>query len=266
MTIPFQRIDDMTSEKVFLLLSASPSLLLAYLSYRQDEDRCLNLWHALLSGVALHPEAIQVSLSPLLEAAQKELLPKYLKPKARELDEQVGKLLADALAGPIATVQLSVVRQLLQTSGEYCLTPICTMFPLTLTRTLDHFISESGFRALFQSLISAFSFQVDHALHDPDIPLLSFETSLHLITTVFEHRSDFVSTEDTIASMLPEVFIFAYLLPRCYSSNDDQSVITAHSLWTLWEKTAPTDMQAKVYWRIKDTLKGLLRDTQVRPT
>jgi hypothetical protein len=73
--------------------------------------QCLRVWHALLSGIAQHPDKVQPSVKLLLDAAQRGVLPSYLKPIAGELDVLVEDLLEDALAGDAR--RLAFVKQVL---------------------------------------------------------------------------------------------------------------------------------------------------------
>lgn len=93
-------------------------MLLAYLSGRDDSDRCLQLWHAVLECMVQHPESIQSNLAALLEASYKEALPDFIKPKSNELDAPVEKFLTELLNGSAMLGSMSLVSRILTTPGE----------------------------------------------------------------------------------------------------------------------------------------------------
>jgi hypothetical protein len=59
-----------------------------------------------------------MALTPLLDAARLNTLPAYLKPQADELDVFVGNILSETLGRKPGTNQISILRQILQTSGK----------------------------------------------------------------------------------------------------------------------------------------------------
>ncbi|KAF5380135.1 hypothetical protein D9615_006188 [Tricholomella constricta] len=238
-----QLMDDMTAQHAFLLLEVSSTLLLAYLTYRKDEGHCLRLWHGLLSGIGRYPEKAEQSIKPLLDAVQSGILPQYLKPNVGEIDALTENLLAGALAGNLT--HLSFVRQVLQSP--------------------DYFLSEKGYTASMQDICSTFSLLVDSALSDPEISLNAFESSLNLISAVSQHppRDFRVHEFDTV---LPDIFVLAYLLPVCYGSQENHATFkTAKDLWEGWQNAAPSAEQSYVQGGIKAKLRMVLCGTQLRP-
>jgi E3 ubiquitin-protein ligase listerin len=103
-------------EHGFLLLTVSPSLLLAYLVHRKDKVQCGRVWHVLLTTVAQYPDKAEHGIKPLLDAAQQGVLPSYLRPKAGELDILVTDLLQAALASDME--RLGLVKQVLEVPGS----------------------------------------------------------------------------------------------------------------------------------------------------
>jgi hypothetical protein len=95
------------------------SLLLVYFSRRRDESRTLASWHALLCGISQQSEVPQAVILSLLDAAQNDLLPTYLRPEADELGVVVEKLLLDVLHYSTGTPRLSLLSRLLQTPREF---------------------------------------------------------------------------------------------------------------------------------------------------
>jgi len=100
----------------YRLLSVFPSLLVAYLSRREDHDRCLQVWHAVLSCMVQHPEHLHLHLTSLVQASV--ALPNHLKPKADEMDALVGAILTDVLNGSATTESASLLSRLLASPGK----------------------------------------------------------------------------------------------------------------------------------------------------
>lgn len=105
------------TQNAFLLLEISPRFLLAYFAHRRDNDRCLRVWRLLLGCISQNPEKAELSIKPLLDAAQKDALPRYLKPGTGEVDALIDDLITQTLGGDPA--YLPLVRQVLQTPGKF---------------------------------------------------------------------------------------------------------------------------------------------------
>jgi hypothetical protein len=106
-------------QNAYRLLAVSPPLIIVYLSRREDRDQCLQVWHAVLSGIVRHPECLHSNLASLLNASCNAALPNYLKPKANELDALVEASLTDVLSGSAPTGKVSLLSRLLASPGEY---------------------------------------------------------------------------------------------------------------------------------------------------
>lgn len=98
------------------MLVTSPSLLLLYLSHRGDQALCSQVWQNILSGIDLHREDVEKNLPPLLDAAEHNVLPVYLKPVNHELDDLVNGFLVEIRLDARGPVQ-QIVRRLLRTPG-----------------------------------------------------------------------------------------------------------------------------------------------------
>lgn len=108
-------MDDIVKENAYRLLTVSPPLIIVYLSRREGRDHCLQVWHAVLSGIVSHPERLHSNLTSLLHTSA---LPNYLKPKANELDALVELLLTDVLSGSAPTGEVTLLSRLLASPGE----------------------------------------------------------------------------------------------------------------------------------------------------
>ncbi|TFK41660.1 hypothetical protein BDQ12DRAFT_678315 [Crucibulum laeve] len=233
-----ERIDLVTSENAYLLISTSPSLLLSYLQHRKEEQQCLRTWRALLAGYAAHPEAIHKAIRPVLESTQRHVLPKYLKPETDELDELAGRLLAGD------SNDLALAQRILLAA--------------------DYFISFNGFVSLLQNVISTFNLQVDLVLGGDEQPLFTFGSSLDLILSIFKNPPAMLKSLEAFDNLLPSLFIFAYLFPEC-GINAHSSFGVAKELWAEWLKIASDRQKIAITGAIKAQLRSLITDPQVRP-
>ena len=113
-----QQIDDLVTQNALRILSDFPSLALAYLIQRHNEEKNLQLWQGLLVEISEHPDGALSTLTPLLEAARLKSLPENLKPLADEMDVFVNGMLSRMLSNEAETTQTSLLRQILQTPGK----------------------------------------------------------------------------------------------------------------------------------------------------
>ncbi|KAI3605699.1 delta 9-fatty acid desaturase [Moniliophthora roreri] len=236
------RIDDLIISNAYRLVSDSSSpLLTTYLSTRSDETQRQRCWHRLVSDVAQHPEAFSPNLARLLdvvEGSNGQL--NSLRPESDELDSLTSRLLVDALGGS-GTNHVALLRRVIANPA-----PI---------------LSTNGQHGLFQSLVSAFSLQLDTALHDENVPLASFNVVLDLLAVTMQQRQNALAL-----TVQPDIFLFAYLLPKCYDDHDSSSSFSvAQRIWDEWEKRANREERASVHEQVKGRLMSILTDVSVRP-
>ncbi|KAG6811117.1 hypothetical protein H0H92_008917 [Tricholoma furcatifolium] len=237
-------IDDLASQHAFTLLQASPALLLAYLTHRKNESRCLLAWHALLSGLAQHPDKAELSIAPILAATQRGVLPQYLKPSAREVDDLFDVLLAQALAGDVA--QLPFVQQVLQSP--------------------DYFLSPEGYTASLDNISFTFSRRVDSALQAGEVELSSFEPLLALVSTLSRNQPKDLP-QFKFDAVLCDIFIFGYLLPACYESGQSHATFgLAVTLWEELHKELSAESRAEVVQQINTKLGVIMCSTSLQPS
>jgi len=67
-------------------------------------------------------------------------------------------------------------------------------------------------------------------------------------------------TSDSLASVLPNVFIVGYLLPVTFPILETTTIDTARGVWNLWVSKADTGLQGVLSEIIKEKLKELLQD------
>ena len=106
-----------------------------------------------------------------------------------------------------------------------------------------------------------------------------FEVAIDFIDTIFEKLSSSSSEgEKLLESLLPDIFLFGYLLPLCDrtmdledledlegSSGISHSHGVAKSLWEGWIKSAEEGVKGEVIGMIKTRLKMFIEDTHIHP-
>jgi hypothetical protein len=109
----------------------------------------------------------------------------------------------------------------------------------------------------------------------------SFEVAIDLVDTIFEKLSSSSSEAKEgetllLTSLLPDIFLFGYLLPLCDRTTDledseeapsgiSHSYETAKSLWEGWIKIAKEDVKGEVVGMVKMRLKMFIEDTHIHP-
>ncbi|OBZ77520.1 E3 ubiquitin-protein ligase listerin [Grifola frondosa] len=239
------RIDDTLQDHAYRLLLSMPSLVFVYLSYRHDEQRSLQLWHKLLSAIASHPEEADTTIPPLLDAAERGMLPRYLEPRGDELEGLAGGLLSEALSSSSTSSQLSLVRRILHAP--------------------DHFISRSCFHGLVDSLSAAFNLHFENVLHEEAAPIVVFESPLDLIRSLVDNHALIPLPDKVSVSLLPDIFLFAYLLPR-FREIDAAEEILARGLCDSWLLCASDEVKQNALAIVKQRLRELIVDCSSVPT
>ncbi|KAF8899801.1 hypothetical protein CPB84DRAFT_1780009 [Gymnopilus junonius] len=233
------RLDALLSQRAFRVLALSHSLLLSYLIHRKNELRCMEVWHSLLSSIASSPLVDQ-------EPTKRGQLPKYLRPQSGELDPLVGDLLEKTLSGPTESDTSALVRQIFLSA--------------------DYFLSKSGLSTFFQVIVATFTSNVNATIEGQLSPAPTFDAAIHLIDVVFVK---ILQEPDLPKSLLPNLFLFAYLLPAS-SGHEEVEVgtpqVKARALWSQWLDKAADEGKNEITDIVKDRLKDILRDTTIAPT
>ena len=126
----------------------------------------------------------------------------------------------------------------------------------------DFFLSPQGSQLIVETILSEFSAQVDRTLLGESVQFTPFEPMVVLLQTVFEHHALLV-TPNLTTSLLPDIFIMAYLIPKCYDSSQQQrSVDTGQDLWASWLKKVSSDVKSNVVVALKRKLSDILRSTE----
>ncbi|RDX54789.1 hypothetical protein OH76DRAFT_1398200 [Lentinus brumalis] len=237
-------VDDLVQNQTYKILTTMPSLLLLYLKYRRDEAACLAVWHKVLEVVARHTDEIESILPVLLDAAENQSLPDYLRPQGEELHEIAGTLLTEAVSAPPNTPQVAMIRRLLT--------------------SYQPFISSSCRGNLLRGLVDAFVLHFDSVLHDEKASTNAFATPLNLLHGLVDQgTSD--ALQSFAASLFPYIFLFASVLPRVLPVDATQESI-AKDLWGQWEANGSLDAKRSTLGVIKHIHRELLIDPLARPT
>ena len=107
-----------------------------------------------------------------------------------------------------------------------------------------------------------------------------FEVAINLVDTIFDKLSSSSSEAKEgetllLKSLLPDIFLFGYLLPLCDRTMDledlegsngiSHSCGIAKRLWEGWIKSAKEDVKGEVVGMIKMKLKMFIEDTHIHP-
>jgi hypothetical protein len=204
----------------------------------------------------------------LLAAAQKGQLPKYLRPYDSELDSLIGGILEKVLVGPsTGSEEGSLVRQILVASGTpnpfilFCLALWSTNYFI-----IDYFISKSAFNTFIQVIIATFTSNVTYVIDGQDVQPSIFDVSIDLLKAVF---ADLLGENALLRSLLPDVFIYSYLLPNIGTEEAEiettPSQVVAKGLWQEWLDTNSDEDKAEFSGLINGKLSGMIGGTTVRP-
>jgi hypothetical protein len=107
-------MDNMFIHHAFHILQASPQAISAFMSLRNDKDRCLELWHVLLVALSQQIDA----LSSLLDVIHADTCPRYLQPEDDELDGVIEHLFLEVLNGDMQTSRVDLVKRVIQAQSE----------------------------------------------------------------------------------------------------------------------------------------------------
>ncbi|KAG1837363.1 hypothetical protein DFJ58DRAFT_863015 [Suillus subalutaceus] len=235
------RVDNMFINNALRILQASPQAISAFMSRRNDEDLCVELWHVLLVDVSQQIDM----LSSLLDVIGADICPKYLRPEDGELDGVIEHLFIEVLNEDVSTYRSDLVKRLIQAQ--------------------NFFLSENGQDILFQTLVSSLSSTVDDILYTTNAPFTRLATVIEFTRIMLSKNYEL--TSDSLASVLQNVFIVGYLLPVTFPTLETPIIDTARGIWNLWVSKADIGLQGVLSGIIKEKLKELLRDcsTYTRP-
>ncbi|KAG2146336.1 hypothetical protein DEU56DRAFT_932250 [Suillus clintonianus] len=235
------RMDNMFINHALRILQASPQAISTFMSRRNDEDRCLELWHVLLVDISQQIDA----LSSLLDVISTDICPKYLRPEDGELDGVIEHLFIEVLNGDVPASRSDLVKRLIQVQ--------------------NFILSENGQDILFQTLVSSLSSTVDDILYTTNTPFTGLATAIEFMRIMLSANSEL--TSDSLTSVLPNAFIVGYLLPVTFPTLETPIIDTARGVWDLWVSKADIGLQSVLSGLVTERLKDLLQDcsTCTRP-
>lgn len=111
---------------------------------------------------------------------------------------------------------------------------------------------------MFQTLVSSLSSTVDDILYTTNAPFTGLATAIEFARILLS--KNFELTSDSLASILPNVFIVGYLLPITFPILETSIIDTARGVWNRWVSKADVRLQGVLSGIIKEKLKELLQD------
>lgn len=234
------------------ILQASPQAISAYMSYRNDQDRCLELWHVLLVALSQQID----TLSSLLDVIHADTCPKYLQPEDDELDDVIERLFLQVLSGDAQTSRIDLLKRVIKAQSE----PTFGHGSVTHCSNIGFFLSENGQDILFQTLLSSFSSIVDDILYNANTPFTRLATVVDLTRIMLSNKT---LSGDPLVSLLPDVFIAGYLLPVMFPTLEAPTVDIAREIWVYWVSKTDAGLHSILSGMVKQRLKDLLQDCSV---
>ncbi|PIL27721.1 hypothetical protein GSI_10874 [Ganoderma sinense ZZ0214-1] len=238
-------VDGLVQSQTNRLLATMPSLLLLYLKFRDDEAAALSVWHRVLETVGRSPEEFNAMFPTLLDAAESKQLPFYLQPQGEELEQAIGSLLAAALYVSPNPSRALLIRRVLV--------------------SYEHFLSRSSREKLLGTVADGFVLTLKGALRDHGASIDTFTPTLDLLHGVIEQDPSSTSIESFASSLIPHIFLLAFLLPQVRPVDAKQQA-AAKGLWVKWLANASEEAKETARSTIKDLLRELLSDISSQPT
>lgn len=246
----WQRMDNMFINHAFHILQASPQAISAFMSFRNDQDRCLELWHVLLVALS---QQIDI-LSSLINVIHADTCPKYLRPEDDELDGVIEHLFLELLSGETSRVDL--LKRVIQAQSE----SVFPLMPVIHCSNIGFFLSENGQDILFETLVSSLSSTVNDILYTANTSFTGLATVMDFTRIMLNDKN---LNSDSSASLLPNIFIVGYLLPVMFPTLEASTIDIARGIWVHWVSKADNGLQGVLGGIIKERLKDLVQDCSV---
>lgn len=234
------------------ILQASPQAISIFMSYRNDQDRCLELWHVLLVGLSQQIDG----LSSLLDVIHVEGCPKYLQPEDDESDAVIEQLFLEVLSGDVQTSRIDLVKRVIQAQSE----PLFDLVSLIHCSNIGFFLSENGQDILFQTLTSSLLSTVDDILYTANMTFTGLATIIDFARIMLKNKNP---NSDPLVSLLPDFFIVGYLLPVMFPALEAATFDIARGIWVHWVSSADNGLHSildSLGAIVKERLKDLLQD------
>ncbi|EPQ53690.1 hypothetical protein GLOTRDRAFT_117039 [Gloeophyllum trabeum ATCC 11539] len=241
-----EAIDETVQANVAQLVDAAPSLLLAYLTHRNDQARALEIWRRILDVLSgKDPRELATRIAPFARAGA---LPCYCAPEDGELDEPLTRLVAHASGGSVDS----------EAAGVVC----------SVLRNPQYFLSSAARVGLVEGLVATFGVHVQQALRDPAAAAYTqaFENLLGLLEAALAGDPAVLSSSTLGVGLLPDLCLFAYVLPTFSSSKGEAYFEKARDLWNGWWGQSTEESRSDTQAALVGKLRDIILDTQVAVT
>jgi len=104
---------------------------------------------------------------------------------------------------------------------------------------------------------------VDDILYTANAPFTGLVPVIELTLIMLSNKYERIG--DSLASVLPNVFLVGYLLPVTFPTLDAPTIDTARGVWDLWVSKADTELLSILSGLVKERLKDLLQDCSAYP-
>ncbi|KAJ7150874.1 hypothetical protein C8R43DRAFT_887120 [Mycena crocata] len=257
-------LDALLARRAYSFLLTQPALLFAYLTHRAAHKQ--SLYRALLSDIAVHPEAAGDALGALVGSGARKALEGLTAVDGGDVyastssvdattrDASVAGPLDALITGdPMVVIPTPVLAQILE-RAELFLSP--TAARKALSRVVQ------GFAARVEAALVRPTDEMDPELSRSASTLAGFETDLALLGGVLAARPEAVRGPDAEV-LFPAVYVFAYVLPETKAGAG--AVEVARNMWVQWcdEADATGEERVSVLGEVKRRLGVLVCSTDV---
>lgn len=130
-----------------------------------------------------------------------------------------------------------------------------------------YFISASALDSFLQIIIATFTSSVTRIIQGEEVNISVFDVCIDLIQVVF---TKFLDKSELNESILPDVFLYSYLIPVSTAVDGAEVDITpsqaaGRNLWQEWLKGTSEGFRVEIVDIVKNRLKGLMEDTKAQP-
>ncbi|KAJ6469367.1 hypothetical protein C8R45DRAFT_837446 [Mycena sanguinolenta] len=253
-----EALDALLTRRAYALLFTGPALFFAYLAHRRTQRQVL--WCALLAEVAGHPEVVGDALGVLVGPEARGAVDGLTANNSTPVDGGATGA-TETPAGPL---------DVLFTGSASVPVPMALLAQVLQRGQL--FLSFTAWRAALARVIQAFAGRVERALAltppalapAPGVDEGSFDGDLKLLASVLATRPD---ADVDARTLLPAVYVFAYVLPRSGVPLGEDAVGLAREMWLQWRAKDGADaVRAEVVAEVKRRLGMLVCSTDASVT
>lgn len=130
-----------------------------------------------------------------------------------------------------------------------------------LTRQEGYFVADKSFDTLFQQVIATFGDVLSRVLHgEDDEDPAKLAVLIDVIAACLETRPERALHEDIALSLLPDVFVLAFLLPKALPA---AVFPVAQKTWASWLERVPVGLQERLGAAIAARLQDAIFNTSI---